>query len=1308
MSKRNQELDDNQSAVSSGSKRRKLEHKDSQGPISSVSKRKLKHEDYTVGWICPLEVEQVAALEMLDEEHERLPQSRADHNVYTLGSIGGYNVVIAGLHQPGNNPAATVVTQMRMTFPELKFGLLVGIGGGVPTKTDNGMIRLGDVVVSKPAGEHSGAVQYNHGKAETGRFRRTGALTPPPAVLLNAAQDLAAQQARTRKDPIAENIKRIDTGIPGLRKYKHPGWKQDHLYRPDYIHVDPGVSCDECGCDPAWRAQRAIDYDDGSGCPRVVIHRGTIASGELVIKNGILRDQLAKECGVLCFETEAAGALADFPCIVIRGISDYCDSHKNDQWHGYAAAAAAAYARQLFFHMPIDKVKRYMSLAMEDGIDRLSRRQDDQDRQAIADWLTPVDYAPQQSDFISRRQEGTGQWLLNSNKFQEWTNQNKQTLFCPGIPGAGKTIIASIVIDHLWRRFQNDASVGIAYLYCNFRRLYEQKPDDLLASLLKQFIQQQPSMPQSVKNLYKSYKDGRTRPLFDNIVKVLHSVIADYSKTFIIIDALDECQVSVGGRRRFLLEILYLQAKTGANLFITSRFIPEIGKEFKGSIFLEIRASDEDVQRYMDSYMLQLPSFVLRNLDLQREIKSKILKAADGMFLLAQLHLHSLTGKRSPKTVRTALRKLPKGSDALDNAYKEAMERIEGQILDSRELAKQVLSWISCAKRPLTTLELQHALAVEMVDLELDEENLPEIEDMISVCAGLVTVDEESGIIRLVHHTTQEYFKRARISWFPAAQRDITMTCIAYLSFNAFNTGFCLTDEEFEARLRVNILYNYATRNWGYHARTASTDVEQLILDFLKNEAKVAASSQAMFACGSSPGYSQRVAKQMTGLHLAAHFGLREIIMALFREGHDPNVKDTYGRTPLSWAARNGQEAVVRLLLEERPCIDPGSKDMDDRTPLHEAAENGHRAVVGLLLDYGAGVSVRMKSNDDDDFCSGAMALHLAALNGHEAVVQLLLEKGADLDAETDLERTALHSAVCHDCEAVVRLLLKKGANVEAKDAYGQTALHMATEIGNEAIVQLLLEKGADISAKENTGRVALHEAADGGHEAVVRLLLLEGGDVAARDDNGGTALHWAATKAHEAAARMLLENGADIEAEDDYGWTALHLATKYGGEIRQLMKNEREIMVRLLVENGANIAAQTHDWTSVLHVAAEGGNETVMQLLMEKEADVAANDAYGRTALHLAAESGHEAVVQLLIKKGANVVASDIYGRTALHLAAEGGHEAVARLLVENGADVAEKDDNGEMVLQKAVKRGTTAWYGYSCVRGVTFRSAG
>lgn len=280
-----------------------------------------------------------------------------------------------------------------------------------------------------------------------------------------------------------------------------------------------------------------------------------------------------------------------------------------------------------------------IAFAAKAGVDRLHDRQDErelsEENKAILNWLTSIDYAPQQSDFIARRQEGTGQWLLESEKFQEWLTKSEQILFCPGIPGAGKTIITSIVVDHLHFKFQNDASVGIAYIYCNFRRQQEQKPEDLLASLLKQLVLQKRSMPEILKNLYERHKEKRTRPLIEEVSRVLHSIVADYSKTFVIIDALDECQVIGGRHKKLLSEILRLQTESGVSLFATSRFVPEIMTNFKGCLSLEILASDEDVQRYIDGHILQLPSFVLRSPDLQEEIKTEIAKAVKGMYVVS-------------------------------------------------------------------------------------------------------------------------------------------------------------------------------------------------------------------------------------------------------------------------------------------------------------------------------------------------------------------------------------------------------------------------------------------------------------------------------------------------------------------------------------------------------------------------------------------------------------------------------------------------------------------------------------------------
>ncbi|KAL8881573.1 MAG: hypothetical protein Q9198_001245 [Flavoplaca austrocitrina] len=568
----------------------------------------------------------------------------------------------------------------------------------------------------------------------------------------------------------------------------------------------------------------------------------------------------------------------------------------------------------------------------------------------ILNWLTKIDYGPQQSDFLQRWETGTCQWLLDSKTFLTWVEIKERRLFCPGIPGAGKTILTSIVVDQLMTRFEKDKTIGIAYIYCNFQRQDEQKAGDLLGSLLKQLAQDQSSsLPESVKALYDKHKDKRTRPSFDEIRRSLHSVAAQYSRVFIFIDALDECRVAGGCRDKFLSELFNLQAKCGANVFATSRFIPDIMAKFNECESLEIRASDHDIRLYIGGRISLLPSFVRQSLNLQEEIKTGIVNAVNGMFLLAQLHLDSLIGKRSPKSVGTALGKLPTGSEAYDHAYRNAMIRIEGQVVDQTELAKQVLSWITCAKRPMTTSEVQHALAVEANRQELDEDNLVQIEDIVSVCAGLVTVDKKIGTIRLVHYTTQEYFERTQKHWFPNAETDITEICITYLSFKIFESGICKAQSEFEERLQSYPLYDYAAHNWGHHAREATAS--QMVSSFLQSKTKVEASSQALMSIRGWPHSSQHFPMHITGLHLAAYFGV-EYSVRFLTSSNGPDLKDSYGRTPLSYAAGNGHVPAVQLLLEKRADID--FKDNDRRTPLWYAAEKGHVAVVQLLLDKGA------------------------------------------------------------------------------------------------------------------------------------------------------------------------------------------------------------------------------------------------------------------------------------------------------------------------------------------------------------------
>jgi hypothetical protein len=266
-----------------------------------------------------------------------------------------------------------------------------------------------------------------------------------------------------------------------------------------------------------------------------------------------------------------------------------------------------------------------------DGIlELLEHKNNEQDHRCL-DWLSPTNYAITQSDYIGRRQLGTGEWLLESLAFHSWIERPQETLFCPGIPGAGKTILASAVIDKLESRFGNDRDVGIAYIFCSFehRDNQMQNPDSLLASLLRQLAQNLDPMPDSIVALYDKHKVKGTRPSFNETSKALRLAVRRLPRVFIVIDALDECRrLAIS---RILDELFDLQATHNLNLLATSRFIPEITAKFQGKPTEEIRAAKTDVMTYINANMNKLHGFVSRNQQLQQKIIVQISDAAGGM-----------------------------------------------------------------------------------------------------------------------------------------------------------------------------------------------------------------------------------------------------------------------------------------------------------------------------------------------------------------------------------------------------------------------------------------------------------------------------------------------------------------------------------------------------------------------------------------------------------------------------------------------------------------------------------------------------
>jgi hypothetical protein len=263
------------------------------------------------------------------------------------------------------------------------------------------------------------------------------------------------------------------------------------------------------------------------------------------------------------------------------------------------------------------------------GVGAIQQGQSRQQLDNILEWISSTDFPAQQSDFIARRQDGTGLWFLRSPEFSKWIHGSNPTLFCPGIPGAGKTIMAATTIDYLRRTLPSN-TIGVAYIYCNYNAKADQNTTSLLAAILKQLVRARPSIAEPVTRLYDRHAD-QTRLSLKEILSALQSILTNYSSVYIVVDALDECQEEDGTRRQLLAKLRDLQRKADMRLMVTSRFIPDIENEFRLALKLEVRASDEDVKRFVISQMYRLPKCIQHDTELRRFVQDKIVEAVDGM-----------------------------------------------------------------------------------------------------------------------------------------------------------------------------------------------------------------------------------------------------------------------------------------------------------------------------------------------------------------------------------------------------------------------------------------------------------------------------------------------------------------------------------------------------------------------------------------------------------------------------------------------------------------------------------------------------
>lgn len=691
-----------------------------------------------------------------------------------------------------------------------------------------------------------------------------------------------------------------------------------------------------------------------------------------------------------------------------------------------------------------------------------------------------------------------------------------------------------------------------------------------------------------------------------------------------------------------------------------------------------------------------------------------------------------------------ALESLP---SELYELYDKALERIMAQPETDRARAEQVIMWITASLRPLTLDELLQALAISVGSNEFSMQARPTATRLVSVCAGLVTFDKQSQRIRPAHETIQAYFDERVSSLFPNAQRTMATACLVYLSSVAPRIHFCQTDRDLKHLLAENAFLDYAARYWGRHSYACGeTHQQPLALEILQDDSIISCITQILFAPDVHfPGYSQQIPTRVSAAHLLAFFNLNLTLGLFLERGGFPDDKDSDGRSPLSWAAAQGNIAVAKALIHHSS-VDVNSQDDQGQTPLSRASEEGQDAVVKLLLDY-------HKTDMNFSDTRNMTPLAWAVSQHHATTTQLLLGARPDLNTVDDEGQSVLSTAIESRNANIILQLLEAGADVDAShatvcetllwgahqghwrlvkifwemssmafkpsDILPRGLLDKAAEDGQEDVVHLLVESGADTRHWNLELTTALWLAAEKGYRSIMQILINAGVDVEAKDEFGRTLVQEAWGNRDKAMIEFLVRNGANLGATNIRGETLLQITVR--GKDRDMVKfltsqgvkihgtmalhwaveNHDVQMVRLLLQLGARINWRDDLGRTSLHLAVQHGLGDIVSLLAEKDANLEAHDNRRNTPLWNAVRFREWPIVRLLRRYGADIDSSDVPEGSLLQRAIELGDQEMVAVLVEEGANINQQTSSGESSLRLAVRRNRCEIVGYLLKNG-------
>ncbi|KAI4645433.1 uncharacterized protein J4E78_009343 [Alternaria triticimaculans] len=896
----------------------------------------------------------------------------------------------------------------------------------------------------------------------------------------------------------------------------------------------------------------------------------------------------------------------------------------------------------------------------------------------IRSWLSAPDPSINYQKAHNQRQTGTGLWLLQHETFLKWKEGAASRLWLYGIPGCGKTILSSTVVEHLQHHCGDDKRKVTVYFYFDFNDAQKQIPELMLRSLLHQLLQHTTTVPDAVDALFSSCGDGQQQPPLHKLLTVAPEVMLQFTHVYIVLDALDEC--TERGELTKMLEKVAGWKLENTHLLMTSRKERDIETSLEtfvvpdDMIGLQRDVVDADILQFVRQKLGDDKRLAKwnNNAEVRQEIETALMQGAQGMFRWAICQLDVIAECRNLAMLRKSLATLPK---TLDQTYDRILTAISE---DDRVYTIRILQWLTFSARPLSLREVAEVAAIDVArEPAFDhDEVLVDPLEALKICSSLVTIVVKESIffepgmriVTLAHYSVQEYLISERIIQGPAKQysmkeiechKAMTIGCLWYL--NRFQQP--LTDEVYYA----SALAEYSAQSWSDHLQKTGDGEEEmsrLAMTLLLTNAPAFVNSIRIYNPETEEFYTFRSSEQRIGapLYYASFLGLISITRLLLGQDVDVNAKGGLHGSALRAALGEGHLVVAELLVNAKADVD--AEDEAGETALYDAIYNDDEAMAKFLIDAGA---------DINKLVVGRYAIQDASEMGNEILVTMLIDAKANVSVRDEHGDDALTIALHGHHKAVVKLLIDASANVNTRDKDGRSALQIASSNGDEEVVRLLIKVGADVNAPGNeySGH-ALLAAAEGGHTALVELLLDAGADVNAPGNKfSGHALLAAAEGGHTAMVELLLDAGADIDAQHAEWGSALH------GAVRSSQETTAEVLLR----RGASAASDMQSKGVMNHAIDDSEcTPSLVRLLQQYSVPLDAIDAENMTPLHY---------FKVLLRMGANVPPGNEDLIDALnHAMGIGNPEILIGFLQSEQAKAAtlitSKDKNGRNVLHR------------------------